>query len=104
VCRHPGFGVVHFAQHVVALIGDDDPRLLGVDGGIWEVGGIAQRTFGDGLEKGRFTDIGQTDLQRGEIPSEINAMNVTRHGTHMSYIRSRSSGYCPGDPKGSSPA
>jgi hypothetical protein len=71
--RHPRFGVVHLAQLIVALIGNDDPRLLGVDGGIWEVGGVTQRAFGYGLEKGRFTDISQTDLSE-QNPSVFNAM------------------------------
>jgi len=52
--------VVH--EPVVALVGDDNTRLFWVDGGIWEVGRVAERALGDGLEQRRFTDVREADL------------------------------------------
>lgn len=60
---HLGLGLVVFAQPVETLIGDDDTRFFGVDGGIGEVGGVTQRGLGDSLEEGGFADVGKTDLR-----------------------------------------
>jgi hypothetical protein len=62
VGRDPRLGVVHLAQVIEAVIGDEDTRLLGVDGGIGEVGRVTKRALGDGLEERRFTDVGKADL------------------------------------------
>lgn len=57
-----GAYLVEVAEPVVALVGDDDAGLLRFDGGIGKVGGVAERALCDGLEQGRFTDIGKTNL------------------------------------------
>lgn len=54
------------AQPVVAFVGDDDAGLLGVDGGIGEVGWVAQVTLGDGLEQGGFSDVCKADLKESQ--------------------------------------
>ena len=59
---HPRLGVVHLAEVIVAVVGNDDARLLRVDGGIGEVGGVTKRALGNGLEESGFTDVGKADL------------------------------------------
>ena len=54
--------VVVVAEPVVTVIGDDDAGLLGLDGGVREVGGVAERALGDGLEQRRLSDVGKSDL------------------------------------------
>jgi hypothetical protein len=54
--------LVEVAQPVISLVGNDDAGLLGVDGGVGEVGRVSQLASGDGLEEGRFTNVGETDL------------------------------------------
>ena len=51
------------AQPVVSFVGDYDAGLLGVDGGVREVGGITQRASCDGLEKRRLTNVRETNLK-----------------------------------------
>ena len=57
-------GLVVFAQPVIALVRNNDARLFRVNGRVGEVGGVTQRRLGDGLEQGRFADIGEADLSR----------------------------------------
>lgn len=59
---HPRLGVVHLAEVIEAVIGDDDTRLLRVDGGIGEVGRVTKRALGNGLEESGFTNVGKADL------------------------------------------
>lgn len=47
---HLGLGLVVVTEPVEALVGNDDAGLLGVNGGIGEVGRVTQRRLGDGLE------------------------------------------------------
>lgn len=63
-------GLVVLTEPIEAVIGDDDTSLFRVDGGIGEVGRVTQRGLGNSLEEGRFTDVGQTNLQ-----------NVNDHGS-----------------------
>jgi hypothetical protein len=50
-------------EPVVPVIGNNDTGLLGVNGGIGEVGRVTQRRLGDGLEESRFADVGKTNLE-----------------------------------------
>jgi hypothetical protein len=59
---HPRLGVVHFAEVIEAVVRDENARLLGVNGGIGEVGGVTKRALGDGLEESGFTNVGKADL------------------------------------------
>lgn len=54
------------AQPVITLVGDDDAGLLRVDGGIGEIGWVAQVALGDGLEQGRFADVCKADLKESQ--------------------------------------
>lgn len=72
-------GLVLLAEPVVAVVGDDDASLLGVNGGVGEVlqallavisagasnedtyGGVTKIALGDGLEESRLADVGKTD-------------------------------------------
>ena len=63
---HLGLGLVVLAEPVEALIGDDDTRLFRVNGGIRKVCRVTQRGLGDGLEEGRFADVGQTNLLQNQ--------------------------------------
>ena len=63
VSRHLRLGLVLLAQPVEALIGHDDTGLLGVDGGIGEVGRVTKVALGNGLEQRGFTDVGETNLR-----------------------------------------
>ena len=56
-----GFGLVVLAQPVVALVRDQYASFFRVDGGVGEVGRVAEFTFGDGLEEGGFADVGEAD-------------------------------------------
>jgi len=77
VGRDPRLGLVLLAQPVEASIGNDDARLLGVNGGIGEVlawgisdggslavsragtyGRVAQVALGDGLEERGLANVG----------------------------------------------
>lgn len=62
VGRNLRLGLVVLAQPIETIIGDDDTRLFGVNGGIGKVGRVTQVGLGDGLEERRFTDVGQTNL------------------------------------------
>ena len=62
VGRHPRLGVVHLAEVIVAVVGDEHAGLLRVDGGIGEVGRVAKRALGNGLEECGFTNVGKADL------------------------------------------
>ena len=57
-----GLGLVLLAEPVEAVIGDDDARLLGVDGGIGEVCRVTEVAFCDGLEERGLADVGEADL------------------------------------------
>lgn len=57
-----GLGLVVVAQPVEALVGDNDARLFGLDGGIGKVGGVTKVAFGNGLEERRLADVGKADL------------------------------------------
>jgi hypothetical protein len=63
VSGHLRLGLVLLAQPVEALIGHDDTGLLGVDGGIGEVGRVTKVALGNGLEQRGFTDVGETNLE-----------------------------------------
>lgn len=65
VGRDARLGLVLLAKPVEAVIGNDDTRLLGVDGSVGEVGRVTERALGDGLEQRRFTYVGETNL--GEV-------------------------------------
>lgn len=56
-------GLVVLAEPVEPLIGNDDTGLLGVNGGIWEIGRVTEGGLGDGLEECRLADIGKTNLK-----------------------------------------
>jgi hypothetical protein len=56
-------GLVVVDEPVVPVIGNNDTGLLGVNGGIGEVGRVTQRRLGDGLEESRFADVGKTNLE-----------------------------------------
>lgn len=58
-----GLGLVLLAQPVEALVGDEDARLLRVDGSIGEVGRVTEGALGNGLEERRLADVGETDLR-----------------------------------------
>lgn len=45
-------GVVVLAEPVVSLVGNDNAGFFRIDGGIREVGGVAEVAFCDGLEEG----------------------------------------------------
>lgn len=62
VGRDPRLGGELVAQPVISVIGDDDAGLFGLDGGIGEVGRVAQVALGDGLEEGGFADVCKADL------------------------------------------
>ena len=62
VGRHPRLGVVHLAEVIEAVVRDENASLLGVDGGIGEVGRVTKRALGDGLEESGFTNVGKADL------------------------------------------
>ncbi len=51
-----------FAKPVISSVWYYDSSLFWINGSKGEIGRIAKRTFGDGLEECRFADIGQTDL------------------------------------------
>lgn len=55
-------GLVVVAEPVEAVIGDNDARLFGVNGGKGEVGGVTKRRLGNGLEESGFADVGETNL------------------------------------------
>lgn len=63
VCGDAGLWLVLLNQPVVTVIRDDDARLLGVNGGVGEVGGVAKVAPGDGLEEGRLSDVCKADLK-----------------------------------------
>jgi hypothetical protein len=50
-------------EPVETLIGDDDTSLLGINGGIREVGRVTQRGLGDGLEERGLANVGETNLE-----------------------------------------
>jgi hypothetical protein len=56
-------GLVMLAEPVEPLIGNDNAGLLGVNGGIGEIGRVTQGGLGDGLEECRLADIGKTNLK-----------------------------------------
>ena len=56
-----GFGLVVLAQPVVSLVRDEHAGFLGVDGGVGEVGRVAEFAFGDSLEEGGFADVREAD-------------------------------------------
>jgi hypothetical protein len=56
--------LVVLAEPVEPLIGDDDTGLLGVNGGIGEIGRVTQGGLSDGLEECRLADIGKTNLKK----------------------------------------
>lgn len=58
-----GLGLVVVAKPVEPVIGNDDTGLLGVDGGIGEVGRVTQGGLGDRLEESRLADVGKTNLE-----------------------------------------
>lgn len=49
------------AEPVVALVGHEHAGFFGVDGGVGEVGRVAELALGDGLEEGGFADVGEAD-------------------------------------------
>jgi hypothetical protein len=57
-----GLGVVHLAEVIEAVVGDENAGLLRIDGGIWEVGRVTKRALGNGLEESGFTNVGKADL------------------------------------------
>lgn len=57
-----GFGLVVLHQPVEALVRHNDACLLGVNGGIWEIGRVTQRALGDGLEQCRLADVCKANL------------------------------------------
>lgn len=63
VSRDLGLGLVVLAQPVEALVGDEDARLFGLDGGIGEVGRVTEVALGNGLEERGLADVGETDLR-----------------------------------------
>lgn len=67
----PRLGLKLVAQPVISVIGDDDAGLFRVDGGIGEVGWIAEVALGDGLEEGGFTDVCKADLIESQRRPEI---------------------------------
>lgn len=60
--RDDGFWLVLLHEPVEALVRHDDTGFFGVNGGIGEIGRVAQRALGQSLEEGGFADIGETDL------------------------------------------
>lgn len=63
VGRNLGLGLVMLAEPVEPLIGDDNAGLLGVNGGIGEVGRVTQGGLSDRLEECRLADVGKTNLK-----------------------------------------
>lgn len=59
--RDPGSGLVDVGEPVEALVGDGDTSLLGVDGRVREVGGLAEVRLREGVEERRLADVGETD-------------------------------------------
>jgi len=49
-----GSGLVGLAQPVVSLVGDEDTSLLGVDGGIGEVGSVGKRGLQGGKRRSKL--------------------------------------------------
>lgn len=71
VGRDPRLGRELVAQPVISVIGDDDAGLFGLDGGIGEVGWVAQVALGDGLEEGGFADVCKADLIDSQRRPEV---------------------------------
>lgn len=63
VSRNLRLGLVVLAEPVEPLVGNDDAGLLGVNGGIGEIGRVTQGGLGDGLEECRLADVGKTNLK-----------------------------------------
>lgn len=51
------------AEPVIPIIGNDDTGLLGLNGGIGEIGRVTKGGLGDGLEERRLADVGKTNLK-----------------------------------------
>jgi hypothetical protein len=58
-----GLGFVVVNEPVESLIGDDNAGLLGLNGGIGEVGRVTQGGLCDRLEECRLADVGKTNLK-----------------------------------------
>lgn len=56
-------GLVVVAEPIEPVIGDNNTGLLGVNGGIGEVGRVTQGGLGNGLEECRLADVGKTNLK-----------------------------------------
>jgi len=56
-----GRGLVQVTEPVEALVGDRDAGLLGVDGGVGEVGGLAEVGLRERVEERRLADVGETN-------------------------------------------
>lgn len=80
VCRDAGFGLVLLDQPVVTVVRDDDARLLGVDGSVGKVGGVAKMALGDGLEEGGLSDVCKADLKESQRTACGRERSVTGSG------------------------
>lgn len=62
VGRYARLWVVVLDQPVISVVRHNHSCFFRVDGRVWEVGGVTQRTLGECLEECRLADIGETDL------------------------------------------
>lgn len=54
--------LVVVAKPVITLVRHNNASLFGIDSGIGKICRVPERTLGDCLEEGRFTDVRKTDL------------------------------------------